>query len=254
MAYKMKVLLAVSFFSMSTRSKSQEYHGITGLLQTPNAEMDSAGTFRGGFYWVDKAMLPDMTFYGDGVPFSAPCYTIGITAFRWIQLSYTGTLVKIHPNDDLSRPLGYYNEDRHINIKFNPLYEGRWWPAITVGWDDIGNLKSLKIGKAWTANNFFENIYVATTKHIDIKGYELGVHVAYRYYPSDKNRKRRGLAGGLTLRPVFYHQLRLIAEWDGIGVNAGADVLLWKHLFVQACLVHGRGFSGGICYRYRIKY
>ena len=243
---------------------AQEYHGITGLLQTPSAEMDSAGTFRGGIMWVDKAMLPNMSYYGDGIPFSAPCYSIGFTAFRWLQFSYAGTLVKMHPDGDKSKPLGYYNEDRHISIKLNPLYEGKWWPAIAIGWDDIGNLKTLKIGNSITGNNFFENLYVAASKHFDINGFELGAHLAYRYYPSDKNSDRRGVAGGVTFVPRLGESLqgprawlqrpRLIVEWDGIGVNVGADVLLWRHLFIQAALIHGQGFTGGLGYHYTIPF
>ena len=248
------IITFVSVVLWTLGANAQEYHGTTGLLQVPSAETDSAGTFCGGMTFVHKGMLPDMSYYGDGKPFNAPCYTVGITAWPWLQMSYTGTLVKMHPNDDKSRPLGYYNEDRHINIKLRPLEEGRWWPAIALGWDDIGSLKSLKIGKKWTTNNFFECLYVAGTKHFDIKGYELGAHLSYRYYPSDKNRDRRGVAGGLTLRPAFYRPLRLIAEWDGAGVNVGADVLLWRHLFIQAALVHGRGFTGGIGYHYRIPF
>jgi len=264
MAKKIFVLGFILLWCAVIPASAQEYHGTTGLLQVPSAEMDSAGTFRGGFSWMDRSVLPDLTFYGDHIPFDAPCYTVGISAFRWIQLSFTETLVKIHPNDDTSRPLGYYNLDRHINIKLNPLYEGRWWPAVAIGWDDVGSLKSLKIEKSLTANNFFENMYVACSKHFDIKGYEIGVHLAYRYYPSDSNKERRGFAGGLTFVPrlgaslqgprAWLQRPRLIVEWDGVGVNVGADVLLWRHLFVQVCLAHGSGFMGGLGYHYRIKY
>lgn len=248
------ILILISVVLWTLGANAQEYHGTTGLLQVPSAETEAAGTFRGGVSWVDKRMLPDMSFYGDGEPFNAPCYTIGITAWQWLQISYTGTLVKMHPNYDKSLPMKYCNEDRHVNIKVTPLYEGKWWPAIAIGWDDIGSLKSLKINSSLTANSFFENLYIAATKHFDIKGYELGAHLAYRYYPADKNKDRRGLAGGLTLRPSFYPPLRLIAEWDGVGINAGADVLLWRHLFIQAALIHGRGFTGGIGYHYTIPF
>lgn len=231
---------------------AQEYHGISGLLQVPNAETDSAGTFRGGFAWVDKRMLPDLTYYGDGIPFSAPCYTIGMTMWEWMQLSYTGTLVKLHPNK--YTPLGYYNQDRHVNIKLRPLKEGRWYPAVAIGWDDISDLNWLGGKSTVVSSSFFENFYVAASKHFEVHGWELGAHLAYRYYPSDKNSNRRGFAGGLTIRPAFYHPLRVITEWDGVGVNVGVDVLLWRHLFVQAALVHGQGFSCCLSYHYTIKF
>ena len=233
---------------------AQNYHGITGLLQVPSAETDSAGTFRGGVSFLHKAFLPDLSYYGDGIPFNTMSYSVGFTPWQWVELSYTGTFVKMHPSGDESRPLGYYNEDRHINIKFRPLKEGKYWPAIAVGWDDAGNFKTLKFKKSMTSNAFFENLYIVGSKHFDIQSNVLGVHLAYRYYPSKENSERRGIAGGVTFRPSFYRPLRIIAEWDGVGVNAGADVLLWRHLFLQACLVHGRGFTGGISYHYTIHF
>lgn len=259
-----RLLLIAAFIIHGSNISAQEYHGTTGLLQVPSADMDTVGTFRGGISRVDKAMLPDLTYYGDGIPFSAPCYMIGITFFSWLELSYACTLLKIHPNDDKSKELGYYNEDRHVNLKLRPLKEGCWHPAVALGWDDIGNFKSLKLSTSLTANNFFENLYIAFSKHVDIRESELGFHMVYRYFPNNKNKARRGIAGGITFLPSLGETLkrsrawlqspRLIIEWDGVGVNTGADVLLWRHLFVQVCLVHGCGFTGGLSYHYTIPF
>ncbi len=153
---------------------------MTGLLHVPSAEMVLAGTFRGGITYLDKRFLPDMSYYNDGTPFNTMAYTIGIAAFPWLEVSYTGTLVRDHRNHNSDEPLGYYNEDWHINVKVRPLKEGKWWPAVAIGWDDIGNLKSLKISKRLTTNNFFENLYGVVSKNFDVKGHRLGAHLAYR--------------------------------------------------------------------------
>lgn len=247
-------ILILLFFATITQICSQEYHGITGLIQVPSAEVDSSGTFRGNISWVNKAMLPNLTYYGDGIPFSTPCYTVGMTVLKWLQLSYTGTLVKIHPNGVKTEPLGYYNEDRHFNLKLIPLYEGKWWPSVSLGWDDVGDLSIFKIGKSLSSNSFFGNLYIAASKHFYIKGYELGAHLSYRYYTYAKNKDRRGIAGGFTIRPSFFRQLRGIVEWDGIGVNAGVDMLLWNRLLIQVSLIHGKGFSATIGYHYKIPF
>lgn len=254
MKYRIFIGVFLLIAAFMDKVSAQNYHGTSGMLQVQTAEIDSAGTFHGGISFVHKDILPNLRYYGDGKPFNAPCYTIGITAWKWLQLSYTGTIVRMHKNGDESKPLGYYNEDRHINIHLTPLYEGKYWPSIAVGWDDIGNLRTLKINKNLSSNNFFECLYIAGSKHFDLKGYEIGTHLTYRYYPSDLNKERRGVAGGLTLRPAFYRPLRVVAEWDGVGVNIGADVLLWRHLFIQAALVHGKGFMGGVSYHYTIKF
>ncbi len=258
-------LLIVLFFFLPVSLFAQVYHGTTGLLHVPSAEMGSAGTFRGGVSYLDKRFLPQhLWVYGEGIPFNAPAYTLGITAFSFLEFSYTGTLVKIRKNSDPSQKLGYYNEDRHFNVKVRPLKEGKWWPAVALGWDDIGNLSSIKVNKGWTTNNFFECLYGVASKNFEVKGHRVGAHLAYRYYSSDKDKERRGVAGGITYTPrlgealqgprAWLQRPRAIVEWDGVGINVGADVLLWRHLFVQAALVHGQGFTGGLSYQYTIRH
>lgn len=225
---------------MTMTAFAQEYTGTTGLLQVPSAETDTAGTFRGGISYLDKRFTPSQ--YKD---YNTGAFTIGITAFRWLELSFSETMLKTKSN-------GYSNWDRHFNIKVLPLYEGRWWPAVALGMDDVGRFNRISSGT--NGNNYFQNIYGVLTKHFDIGGWELGAHVAYRYYTSNANSDRRGVAGGLTLRPAFYRPLRVVIEWDGTGINAGADVLLWRHLFLQAALVHGQGFMAAINYHYTIRF
>lgn len=257
-----RIALAISIFVLTAGPLlSQEYNGISGLLHVPNAETDSAGTFRGAVTFLDKRFTPSQ-LNRDGQKYNTMGYTIGLSAFPWLEISYSAALLYMHRNARESEPLGYYNEDRRVNVKLRPLKEGKWWPAIAVGWDDIGRIKRAATHK--NTNNYFQNIYVAASKHFDIKGFELAAHIAYRYYPSDANADRRGVAGGVTFVPrlgkslqgprAWLQRPRLIVEWDGIGVNVGADVLLWRHLFVQAALIHGSGFTGGLGYHYRIKY
>lgn len=264
MADKRRKILVALFLAFASQVCAQEYHGITGLIQAPSAEIDSAGTFRGNISWVDKAMLPNLFAYVGIPPYSAPCYTIGLSVFKWLQVSYTGTIVKMHRNADKAAPIGYYNEDRHFNLKLIPLYEGKWWPSVSLGWDDVGDLSVFKLTKSWTGNSFYGNLYIAVSKHFDIKGYEIGAHISYRYYTYSGNKDRRGFAGGLTFVPrlgaslqgprAWLQRPRVIVEWDGVGVNVGADVLLWRHLFVQASLIHGTGFSATIGYHYTIRF
>lgn len=245
--YLLIVMLVCSVRGLS----AQEYNGTTGLLHVPSAETDAPGTFRGYVTFLDQRFTPNQ-LQRAGKKYNTYSYGVGITVFPWLEMSYQAVLLYMHKNGRSSEPLGYYNEDRHVDVKLRPLKEGKWWPALAVGMDDVGRFDRIETGD--NGNNYFQNIYVAASKHVDIKGYEIGGHVAYRYYPSKKNKDQRGMAGGLTLRPSFYRPLRLIAEWDGVGVNAGADVLLWRHLFLQACLVHGAGFTGGVSYHFLIPH
>lgn len=240
-------MLLLLFLLSIDKEVAQEYHGITGLLHIPSAETDSSGTFRGGVSYFYKEFIPAQF----GQKFNTFGYTIGITTWKWMEISYSATLLKYIIPDKSPHPR-FYNEDRHVNVKVVPLYERHWWPGLAVGMDDVGRFNRIKDGD--NNNNYYQNIYIVGSKHFDIQENELGVHILYRYYSQEKNASRRGIAGGVTFRPSFYRPLRIIAEWDGVGVNAGADVLLWRHLFLQACLVHGRGFTGGISYHYTIHF
>lgn len=250
-------ILVVLFLAFASHLCAQEYHGTTGLLHVPSAETDSAGTFRGGFAYFDRAFLPAQMPDHDSFG-----YCIGITAFPWVEISYGATMLWMNKNNKDDQPMGFYNEDRRVNVKLRPLQEGKWWPAVALGWDDIGRIERAKTHR--NTNNYFQNVYAVVSKNFDIRGHRLGAHIAYRYYPSNANSGRRGVAGGITYTPrlgkslqgpkAWLQRPRLIVEWDGVGVNVGADVLLWRHLFVQAALIHGSGFTGGLGYHYRIKY
>ena len=250
-------LLLIVMGCLTQSVAGQDYHGTTGLLHVPSAETDSAGTFRGGFAYFDRAFLPNLMPDHDSFG-----YIIGITAFHWLEISYGATMLWMHKNADKDMPMSFYNEDRRVNVKLRPLKEGQWWPAVAVGMDDIGRFKLIKSGR--NNNNKFQNIYGVVSKNFDIRGHRLGAHIAYRYYPSSANSDRRGVAAGITYSPrlgaslqgprAWLQRPRVIVEWDGVGVNVGGDVLLLRHLFVQVCLVHGQGFMGALSYHYTIKF
>ena len=258
-----RFILLTVFISHSFMLSAQEYHGTTGLLHVPSGEMGEAGHFRGGASFLHRAVMPDLSYhYGDGKPFNTMSFTLGISAFSWLELSYTSILLKIHKNGNPQLPMGYYNEDRHVNVKVRLIKEKQWWPAVAVGWDDIARIPGME--KDLASNNFFRNTYVAASKHYVYQGHIIGAHLAYRYYPSKENRDHHGIVGGVTVEPLlkefwdgmptWVQRPRVIAEWDGAGVNVGADVLLWRHLFIQASIVHGHGFTGGLSYHYTIPF
>ena len=94
----------------------------------------------------------------------------------------------------------------------------------------------------------FSNFYLAATKHLDLKGHNIGFHAAYRKWKRSYNHKWNGSVGGITYQPAFQKNLRLIAEYTGDDVNVGFDWKLWKHLLIQSSLQDGKYFSGGVCF------
>lgn len=217
----------------------------------PHSRDGRGGTFRGGAFFMNDHFTPN-DLRCDGEKYNTGGYFISITPWSWIELSYACTLLKYHKNKDVNEPVGYFNEDRRFDLKLRPLKEGKWWPALAIGVDAAEKLAE-KLIKNHGSNHYY-NIYMVGSKHFEIKENELAAHLGYRYFISDMNSNRRGVVGGLSFRPKFYRDLRVMAEWDGECVNVGADVLLWRHLFIQAGLTNGKYFMGGLAYHYTIKF
>lgn len=231
------ILLITIFLTLSV-AKAQQYSGMSGLIHTPSAEMDSAGDVRLGGHAVPECMLPSNFGY------NSSSWYMSITPFPWMEIGYTITLEKDYDHPDASNKWTY--KDRYFSFKLRPLKEGKYWPAIAIGISDPWSNNGGNLQKA-TVNRRFANYYVVATKHLNTRIGEFGVNVAYRHWARDINSRWNGAVGGLTYRPEFYRSLRIIGEYDGDAVNVGADCLLFRHFLIQASLHDCKQFSGGVC-------
>lgn len=230
---------------LSVPVRAQLFTGTEGLISVPSAEMLRAGDFQIGTYFMNRHFTPDVGFTYDGIKYNTVDFFVSITPFSWIEVSYTFTLLKTLTEGHEKPSLN--NKDRYFSLRLNPLREGYWWPSVVVGTNDPFRTSALRgTGKSY---GFFCNYYLAATKHFMPHNQELGINLAYRYYPDAKSRRWQGLVGGITWRPSWVPNLRAIAEYNGEGVDVGADVLLWKHLFLQAALQNCKWFIGGLSYR-----
>ena len=224
--------------AMGGRMSAQEYSGITGMIHVPTAEMAKEGEARIGAFFLNNRFLPEQIGKTGYHTFN---HFLAITPFPWIELSYVCTLLKGSKDGD------YTMKDRNFNAKVRPLKEGKWWPAIAVGMSDIGHAPTNE--ELGVDGAYFQNIYLTASKHVRWKDHEFGFHLAYRYYTSDFNAKWRGIAGGVTYRPAFAKELRLLAEYTGNEFNVGVDYLLFRYFFLQATLLDGKYFTGGVCFK-----
>lgn len=239
-------LVGVLLLMVSLDIEAQEYTGITGMMHVPTAEMAPAGTARVGAFFLNEEFTPDKLAY-KGEKYNTYNHFLAIVPFSWVELSYVCTLLK-HPSNNDVQKQWCYGKDRHFCIKLRPLKEGKYWPALAVGAQDPTRTVEDKGGNY----AYFNNFYVAASKHLNWKGHELGVHLTYRYYRSDFNAKWRGVAGGITYRPAFAPNSRAMLEYTGNDVNVAVDCYLWRLLFVQAGLQNGKYFSGGLMLRIQL--
>ena len=203
---------------------AQEYAGITGMVHVPTAEMASAGEARIGAYFLNWHSLPEQIGKREYNTFN---HFLALTPFSWLELSYVCTLLK-------------RDKDADFNMKDR-------WPSVAIGMQDIGHTPTNS--ELGVDGAYFQNIFLALTKHLRWKRHELGIHLAYRYYTSDYNAKWRGIAGGVSYRPAFARNLRAMVEYTGSDVNIGVDCQLWRHLFLQVSLLDGKHFSGGVSFK-----
>lgn len=245
MKQRLYLIMMVAMTIMPAVSMAQQYIGTSGLLHIPSAEMNHEGDARIGAHWIDQHMLPDTGFLAASAngtdKYSSFGYYASITPFEWIEISLTCTERK----DFVDGP--FVRKDRYASIKVRPLTEGKYWPAVALGFNDVGT----------TAFNpdqtdvqlYFTNIYAAATKHFDLGGNELGVTMAYRHFFRGYNDKWSGLVGGVTFRPAFFPQGRAIVEYTGNELLVGADALLWQHLLLQVGMKDFKYFNFGLCFQ-----
>lgn len=220
---------------------AQQYTGMSGLIHTPSADMDSVGNVRIGSHWLNKEMLPEGAFVLNNEKYNTADFYLSITPYPWVEIGYTFTLFKA-PRAGDEQDIGYYRKDRYFSLKLRVLKEKNWYPSIAFGTND-------PITTSSSGNQFFANYYLALTKHFSILRQNVGIHITYRRFKREINRKWNGVVGGLTLSPSFYKPFRLIVEYTGQNVNIGADCLLFKHFRIQTSLQSMKYSSGGLCFQ-----
>lgn len=240
---------AKAFILMSTiavlpvMGHAQQYTGISGFLHIPSAEMNHEGDARIGAHFLNKSMTPDTGFLFGGEKYNTFDYYFSITPYRWMELSYTSTKRKI------IRPMVgdtiYGAKDCYLSVKIRPLEEGKYYPAIAIGCNDLGTTVFDK--ERTSVQLYFSNFYIAATKHLTFGGNELGINLAYRHFFRDYNSKWNGLVGGISFRPAFFPQARAIVEYTGNEWLVGADALLWQHVLIQASLKDFKYVNFGLC-------
>lgn len=240
--YIIAAIIFVGLLPMTGRA--QQYTGISGLIHVPSAEMHHEGDARIGIHYLNKEMLPDIGFTYNGEKYNTYDYYVSITPYSWIELSYMCTKRMDMKNGE---PV-YGRKDRNASIKIRPLKEGKYWPAVAIGCNDIGTSIASSITSTSTnVQLYFQNYYVAATKHFLFSDNELGLTLAYRHFTREYNDKWNNLVGGITFRPSFFPQARAIAEWTGNEFQLGIDALLFQHFLIQASVADFKYFNVGLC-------
>ena len=211
--------------------------------------MDTIENLRLGMHVLPADLMPDAIRF-EGEKYASSNWYVSALPLKWLEAGYSFTLMKFHRNLDPNSPsVGFYSKDRYFSLRLRPLTEGRYWPSLVIGGNDV-------IGQRDGDSHsfYFRNFYVAASKHIDLPFAVVGGHLTYRKWAKSYNCRWNGLVGGVTLRPSVYRQLRFVAEYDGEGINVGTDCILFRYLQLQASLIKCRHLSIGGAVRIELKH
>ena len=249
MKHLINLLIAfVALWLFPLASSAQQYTGTSGMAHIPTAEMHHEGDALIGAHFLNKAMTPDTGFLFAGEKYNTFDYYVALTPFSWIEMSYVCT-ERIHAKDEQTGHIKW-SKDRYASVKIQPLKEGKYYPALAIGCNDV--LTSAFFKDKPDVQLYFTNAYVAATKTFTFSGNELGVTVAYRHFFRSYNAKWNGIVGGITFRPSFFPQWRLMAEYTGNEFLLGTDVLQWQHLRLQASLKNFKHANAGLCLQFNL--
>ena len=227
---------------------AQQYAGMTGLLHVPSAEMDTIVNFRLGVHAIPTDMMPDGIRF-EGEKYASSNWYVSAMPLKWLEVGYSFTLMKFRKNlDKESDEIGFYSKDRYFSLRLRLLNEGRYWPSVVIGGNDVTGQRD-----GDSESFYFRNFYLATSKHLDLPFGVVGGHLTYRKWTRSYNSRWDGVVGGITLRPSIYSPLRAIAEYDGDGINIGADCMLFRYVLLQASLIKCRYLSVGGAIRIELK-
>jgi hypothetical protein len=215
-----KLMLGVVIILLtSTFLSSQTTLGVSGLLNSPNAVMSPDKTVKVGGNFLPKQFTTDTWDYHT---FN---FYINITFLSFVEISMNNTAF------DLWNQNYFSNVDRSISLRIRAIKEGRYWPSVVIGSNDIVSTTSL-FGYA-EGNKYFGTHYLALSKHFSFKDNIIGLHAAYNIPVSVHVMQRFPVSGGVSFSPSFLKSLSIIAEYDSRDFNIGANVLLFKHLYFQ---------------------
>lgn len=216
-------------------AQAQMTLGNVGLFQVPTAELNETGTLMAGGNFLPKSLSP----FG----YATGNYFVNVTLFSFLELTYRMTLLRTDYMHDRPR---LQQQDRGISVRVQLLRERNHWPALLVGSNDP------------QGTSFFGTVYGVATKNWTLgRGYRLGATVGY-VWPLSANEEMavqyKGVMAGVSVAPGWCPGLKLIAEYDSEGINAGCAATLWKHLTLFVFCHDGRGCSAGIRYEMTLRH
>lgn len=249
---------------VSLTGHAQFFDCTSGLLNTPSAEMEESGTFMITNNYLNKANLPNKSWWG----YDTFSYGFNITFIDRVEIAYVCTLVQGKPGNKFwpEETWGkFVNQDRHFSAKFQLLKEGEFWewtPSIAVGVADpvTGSGHDYIGSDVSKGNGYFNRMYAVATKHFNTPAGQVGATLGYQYNLR-KDCHYNAPCAAVTWDPKWVNRsdwflsgVRLVAEYDARTFNIGLMTSIWRKHFEAMVELQGcRHVSAGLRYRVVLK-
>ena len=238
-----KIFIALILFSLLTAvaGNAQSLTGMSGGYSIPTAELQKDKSVWVGYSFLNKKY--NRVWNKDPRNVHAGYVTINYLPFLEIGLRVS------YPQGANSEGDKKYIGDRMLSARIKPLKEGKWYPAVVVGFQGFFTTTFDNGGGA----SYFNSTYLVVTKNFGFKKVvkNLGATLGYGsdIIPASTHQFV-GVFGGIDV--VFHHLgfMEFMLEYDAGKWNAGTRVTLFKHLIILAGLEGMDAFSGAISYRF----
>lgn len=232
------LIIILTLCCITQRVNAQYWRGNTGLLTIPTADMQPDGTFMTGANYLPSDIVPFSVGFNNTMN-----YFLNITFFPFFEMGYNCTLLQ-HAD-------GTTGQDRIISVRFRPLKESKWLPAIVLGSGDILTTnQNGNIFESTYENHYYDGYYAVATKHLNICNEQIGVSIGYNYISQDIPFKD-GLFYGISYRPSFCRKGELMVDYNTNIVSIGAAIKLFNHLSINLFCYDFKAIVGGL--RYEVK-
>ena len=222
-------VLFVILLSTASHCVAQSMNSLKGLYTIPTAEIPPDGEVTVGAYFLKKEYLdPKLSdFDSDALAYFG---SIAFLPFLEASIRFTKPM----------EPHGgaYAIGDRMFAFKLQPLQEGMYTPALSLGTQDF-------IRSRASITNLFNSAYIVATKNVQLNtdvevkatagyGFKMITARAYQFI---------GFFGGVSTK--LFRTVEVLCEYDALNVNGALRVDLFDHVRLLGGIVKGRYFSGG---------
>ncbi len=232
------ILLALLLNILSSREvSSQTLFGYTGLVTIPTAEIAQDREIILGLHYINKEYF---IYHYKCIDAFLPYITIGYLPFIEINLRMNC----LNQLPDIKKTI---IGDRTVNIRLKFLSEGKYYPSVAIGGNDILTTNSSR------PTNFQNCIYIVASKSFTkiIGKSILGMHLGYG---SDMMKAAQhqfiGVFGGCSVNTIHYG--KYFIEYDTNKTNFGFSQKIIRHINIVVSILELKSINGGLGFSFHL--